>query len=99
MSVVFVENHELNTKAERKNQFLETSVNAGIAYARLFNYEITAVDGTDLTDELRFNKEDVLLFHLGATTFFSNSFGVNGKGTLSPFGEWTIALRLMYRLG
>ncbi|MEM9051271.1 MAG: outer membrane beta-barrel protein [Bacteroidota bacterium] len=99
LEVPFSVEYHLNTKTERKNQFLETRINVGIAYARLFNYEITAVDGTDLTDVLRFDKEDVLLFHLGATTFFSKSFGVNGKGTLSPFGEWTIALRLLYRIG
>ncbi|MGD1847591.1 MAG: hypothetical protein ACFB10_19550, partial [Salibacteraceae bacterium] len=70
-----------------------------ISNARLFDYKIIAIDGSDLTDATRFDQTDAFLFHIGVTSFFSKSFALNGKGVISTFGEWTVAIRLLYRLG
>jgi len=45
---------------------------------------------------VRFDRENALLFNITATSFFTKSFALNAKGTLSTFGEWTVALRLLY---
>jgi len=88
--------HRFNIKKNNKEQFYKQSINCGITFAQLFNHKIIAIDGFDVTDDIRFDKESALLFNFGATTFFSESIGLKGKGTLSTFGEWTFSLRLLY---
>lgn len=83
--------------SSKKEGLNKTSIGGGITLARLFKYKIIAIDGSDLTNETRFNQESALLFNVAMTSFFSKSFGINGRGTLSTFGEWTVALRLIYR--
>lgn len=88
--------YRFNIKDNEKERFYKRSISGGIIYARLFKHKIIAVDGTDLTNDVRFDQENALLFNIAATSFFSESFALNGRGTLSTFGEWTIALRLLY---
>lgn len=88
--------YRFNIEKDKKESFYKRRIIGGIAYARLFRHEVLAIDGTDLTDAVRFDQENALLFNIAATSFFTKSLALNGKGTLSTFGEWTVALRLLY---
>lgn len=88
--------YRFNIKKDEQANFHKRRISAGIAYARLFKHSVLAIDGTDLTDDVRFAQENTLLFHIAATSFFSESLALNARGTLSTFGEWTVALRLLY---
>lgn len=88
--------YRFNLKKEEKASFYKRRISGGIAYARLFKYRILAIDGTNLTNDVRFAQENALLFNIAATSFFSESLALNGRGTFSTFGGWTIALRLLY---
>lgn len=88
--------YRFNIKKDEQANFHKRRISAGIAYARLFKYSVLAIDGTDLTDDVRFAQENALLFNIAATSFFSESLALNARGTLSTFGEWTVALRLLY---
>lgn len=82
---------------KRKEEYLnKPSISGGLSYAHLFKYKVIAVDGRNLTNDIRFDQENALLFTIAATSFFSESLALNGRGTLSTFGEMTIALRLLY---
>lgn len=88
--------YRFNLKKEEKASFYKRRISGGIAYARLFKYSVLAIDGTNLTNDVRFAQENALLFNVAATSFFSESLALNGRGTFSTFGGWTIALRLLY---
>lgn len=88
--------YRFNIKQVEQANFYKRRISAGIAYARLFRYSVLAIDGTNLTNDVRFAQENALLFNIAATSFFSESLALNGRGTLSTLGEWTIALRLLY---
>ncbi len=88
--------YRFNLKKEEKASFYKRRISGGIAYARLFKYSVLAIDGTNLTNDVRFAQENALLFNIAATSFFSESWALNGRGTFSTFGGWTIALRLLY---
>ncbi len=88
--------YRFNLKKEEKASFYKRRISGGIAYARLFKYSVLAIDGTNLTNDVRFAQENALLFNIAATSFFSESLALNGRGTFSTFGGWTIALRLLY---
>lgn len=88
--------YRFNLKKEDKASFYKRRISGGIAYARLFKYSVLAIDGTNLTNDVRFAQENALLFNIAATSFFSESLALNGRGTFSTFGGWTIALRLLY---
>lgn len=88
--------YRFNIEKDKKENFYKRRIIGGIAYARLFRHKALAIDGTDLTNALRFDQENALLFNIAATSFFSKSLALNGKGTLTTFGEWTVALRLLY---
>ncbi len=88
--------YRFNLKKEEKASFYKRRISGGIAYARLFEYSVLAIDGTNLTNDVRFAQENALLFNIAATSFFSESLALNGRGTFSTFGGWTIALRLLY---
>ncbi len=88
--------YRFNIKKDKKASFYKRSIGGGIAHARLFNHKIIAVDGTDVSNAVRFDRENALLFNIVATSFFTESLALNAKGTLSTFGEWTVALRLLY---
>ncbi|MFK7810761.1 MAG: porin family protein [Saprospiraceae bacterium] len=88
--------YRFNIKNNEGERFYKRSIGGGITYARLFRHKVVATDGTDVSDELRFDRLNSLLFNFSATSFFNKSFALNGRGTLSMFGEWTIALRFLY---
>ncbi len=88
--------YRFNIEKDRKENFYKRRISAGIAYARLFGHAVLGIDGSDMTDAIRFNQENAFLFTIAATSFFRKSLAVNGKGTLTTFGEWTVALRLLY---
>jgi hypothetical protein len=88
--------YRFNLRKSKKEHFYKRGISLGISYARLFEYKIIASNGIDLTNDIRFDRENTLLFNFAATSFFSESFALNGRGTLSTFGEWTLALRLLY---
>lgn len=88
--------YRFNIKKNEKENFFKRSIGGGITYARLFKHKVIATDGTNLTDEVRFDQINALLFHVAATSFFNRNFAVNGRGTFSTSGEWTLALRLLY---
>ncbi len=90
--------YRFNIKKDEQANFYKRRISAGIAYARLFKYSVLAIDGTDLTNDVRFAQENALLFHIAATSFFNESLALNARGALSTFGEWTIALRLLYHI-
>lgn len=90
--------YRFNIKKHKQASLYKRRISGGINYARLFNHQLIALDGRDLTNEHRFDQENGLLFHIGATSFFKESFGLNIRGTLSTFGEWTMALRFLYYL-
>lgn len=88
--------YRFNIEKDKAESYYKRRVSAGIAYARLFRHAVLAIDGTDVTNAVRFDQENALLFTIAATSFFSESLALNGKGTLTTFGEWTVALRLLY---
>lgn len=88
--------YRFNIEKDKEESFYKRRISAGIAYARLFRHAVLAVDGTDLTNAVRFKQENAVLFNISATSLFSKSLALNGKGTLSTFGEWTVAVRLLY---
>lgn len=88
--------YRFNLEKDKQVNFYKRRISAGIAYARLFRHRVLAIDGTNLTDAIRFDRDDALLFNIAATSFFHKSLALNGRGTLSTFGEWTVALRLLY---
>ena len=90
--------YRLDTKKKDEAKLYKTSIGGGITYARLFKHKIIAINGSNLTNETRFDQENALLLNVVATSFFSESFALNGRGTLSKFGEWTVAIRLLYRI-
>jgi len=88
--------YRFNIEKDKKENFYKRRIIGGIAYARLFRQKVLAIDGTDLTNAVRFDQENAFLFNIAATSFFSKALALNGKGTLTTFGEWTVALRLLY---
>lgn len=88
--------YQFNVKKNEKANFYKQSVGGGIAYAHLINHKITAFDGTNLNKAVRFNRENTLLFNVAATSHLNESIALNGKGTISIFGGWTVALRLLF---
>jgi len=92
----FTIDYRFNIKKNDKEQFYKQRISCGITFAQLFKYKIIAIDGFEVTDDIRFDKERALLFNFGATSFFSESIALKGKGTLSIFGEWTFSLRLLH---
>lgn len=90
--------YRFNIEKDKKASFYKRRIMGGIAYARLFRHRVLGIDGSDLTDAVRFDQENAFLFNIAATSFFSKSLALNGKGTLTTFGEWTVALRLLYYL-
>lgn len=85
-----------NIKKQAQEHSYKHSISGGITYARLFKHKIIAIGGRNLTNEVRFDQEDALLFNFAATSFLKKSFAINGRATLSTFGKWTLALRLLY---
>ena len=90
--------YRFNIKKTEGAEFYKRSVTGGITFARLINQKIIGVEGRNVSEGLRFDQENVVLFNFGATSFLNKSFAINAKGVLSTFGEWTIALRLLYFL-
>lgn len=88
--------HRFNIEKDKEESFYKRRISGGIAYARLFRHGVLGVDGSDLTDAVRFDQENAILFTIATTSFFRKSLAINGKGTLTTFGEWTLALRLLY---
>lgn len=88
--------YRFNIEKDKAENFYKRRIMGGIAYARLFRHRVLGVDGSNVTDAVRFDHENALLFNIAATSFFSKSWALNGKGTLTTFGEWTVALRLLY---
>lgn len=88
--------YRFNLKKNEQEIFYKLRISGGMAYARLFKHKVLAIDGTDLTNDVRFDQENALLFNIAATSFINESLTLNGRGTLSTFGGWTIALRLLY---
>jgi len=71
-------------------------LNMGVSYARLFKHKAIDYEEMDISDQLQFDNLNAILFNFGVTAFWNESIALNGKGTLSTFGEWTIAIRMMY---
>jgi len=88
--------YRFNLKENEQKSLYKHSISGGIAYARLFKHKITGLDGTDLTEDFRFKQENALLFHIAATSLIRKSLALNVKGTVSTFGGWTFAFRLLY---
>ena len=88
--------YRFNIEKDKAANFYKRRIMGGIAYARLFRHAALGLDGIDVTDAVRFDQENALLFTVAATSFFHQSLAVNGKGTVTTFGEWTVALRLLY---
>lgn len=88
--------YRFNLRKNEKEHAYKHSISGGIAYARLFKLKIIAIDGTNVTNELRFNQENALLFNFTGTSYFNESLALNGRVTLSTFGKLTIALRLLF---
>ena len=88
--------YRFNIKQNEKKHFHKFNLSSGIAYARLFKHKIIAIDGTNVTNEVQFDQENALLFNFAGTSYFNESIALNGRVTLSTFGEWTMALRLLF---
>lgn len=90
--------YRFNLKKNEQAHFYKQSISGGIGYARLFKHKVLAVDGSDVTDEVQFNQVNALLFNLGGTSHLNQRLALNGKVTLTTFGEWTLAMRLLFYL-
>ncbi len=88
--------YRFNIRKNEKENFYKHNISFGITYAHLFEHKILAINDIDVTNDIRFDRENALLFNFAATSFFSKSFALNARGTLSTFGEWTFALRVLY---
>lgn len=83
-------------KNENKKNLRGPSVSAGLGYAQLLKHKVITRDERDISDEISFEQDGVLLFNAGATSFLSDKWAVNGRCTISQYGNWTLALRLLY---
>lgn len=90
--------YRFNIKKEAEADFYKRHISFGATYARLFEHKVLDVEGADVSDELRFDRENALLFNLGATSFFTESLALHARGTLSVLGEWTMAVRGVFWL-
>lgn len=90
--------YRIDLKKGKEDFFSSLAVGSGVSYARLVDFKVIAVNGTNLSNDVSFDPDRAFLFHFGATSVINPSFALNGKATLSMFGKWTMALRLLYCL-
>ena len=85
--------------SRRRNKIQNFNINVGIAYVRLLSHFAEDDIGTDVSNQIIFNKKEAFHLQTGLTYNFSNSLGLNFKATVPiKVEDWTIAVRMIYMI-
>lgn len=82
-----------------KEDYYEKQFSLGVSYVQLINYKAADAFGTDVTQQIIWDKKNNIIGHLGISHFFNKQTVLNFRAALGKnenTWSWTLAFRGIY---